>query len=94
MTKLGGESERLARPLAALLHFLQLNKPGSEVGQSSTPMLPERRVKPVEGPGEGRHGVCGAAQLEVADAVIGLELRLVERADPDPGSLVVLVCLA
>ena len=56
MTKLGGEGARLARPLAALLVFAQLDEPGGEVGQGGTAMLLKRRVE----------GVCGSAELEVA----------------------------
>ena len=57
-------------------------------------MLSERRIKRVEGSGQGRYGVCWSVKLEVADPVIGLKLRVVERANSDPGSLVVLVCSA
>jgi hypothetical protein len=56
-------------------------------------MLLERRVEGVEGPGKGRYGVSWAAELEVADTVIGLQLRVVEGANADPGSLVALICL-
>ena len=94
MTKLGRQRERLAGPLAALLHFAQLNEPGGEVGQGGTPMLLERWVERVEGPSESRNGVCWSAKLEVADTVIGLQLRVVERTDPNPGTLVVLVRFA
>jgi hypothetical protein len=93
MTKVSGQCQRLARPLAAFLDFAQLDKSGGEVGQGGAAMLLERRVEGVEGPGEGRDGVCGSAELEVADTVVGLQLRLVEGADADPGSLVVLICL-
>src|SRR5215211_3742742 len=92
MTKLDGQRQRLARPLAAFLDFTQLDEPGGEVGQGGTAMLLERRVEGVEGPGEGGYGISGSAELEVADTVIGLQLRVVEGADPDPGSLVVLIC--
>ena len=94
MTKLDGQRQRLARPLAAFLDFTQLNEPGGEVGQGGTPMLLERWVEGVEGPGEGRYGVSGSTKLQVTDTVIGLKLRVVERANSDPGSLVVLVCSA
>ena len=92
VTQLSSEGERLARPLAAFVDLAQLDEPGGEIGQGGTAMLLERRVERVEGPGEGGYGITWSAKLEVADAVIGLQLRVVEGADPDPGSLVVRIC--
>jgi hypothetical protein len=92
MTQLSSEGERLACPLAAFVDLAQLDEPGGEIGQGGTAMLLERRVERVEGPGEGGDGISWSAELEVADAVIGLKLRLIERADPNPGSLVVFIC--
>ena len=92
MTQLSSEGERLARPLAAFVDLAQLDEPAGEIGQGGTAMLLERRVERIEGPGEGRYGISWSAELEVADTVIGLQLRVVEGADADPGSLVVLIC--
>lgn len=92
VTQLSSEGERLARPLAAFVDLAQLDEPAGEIGQGGTAMLLERRVERIEGPGEGRYGISWSAELEVADTVIGLQLRVVEGADADPGSLVVLIC--
>jgi hypothetical protein len=78
MTQLRSEGERLARPLAAFVDLAQLDEPAGEVGQGGTAMLLERRVERVEGPGEGGYGISWSAELEVADTVIGLQLRVVK----------------
>ena len=82
----------MARPLAAFVDLAQLDEPGGEIGQGGTAMLLERWVERVEGPGEGGYGISWSVELEVADAVIGLKLRLIEGADADPGGFVVLIC--
>ena len=81
----------MACPLAAFLDFTQLDESGGEVGQCGTAMFLQRRVEGVKCPGEGRNGISWSAKLQVTDTVIGLKLGMVERANPDPGSLVVLV---
>src|SRR4029450_3157328 len=82
----------MSRALARFVGLAQLDEPAGEVGQGGTAMLLERRVEGVEGPGEGGYSISWSAELEVADTVIGLQLRVVEGADADPGSLVVLIC--